>query len=127
VHAALDLDTGDRSETSCASSEPCHDAGLTLDQTRRVVNTHANLVEKLAELNHDDVRGAGSKWSTTGRTSNGWTPSPTTGRAPPPVGRSMPASCSPGPAPLIDNVLDKGTTALLFGMWGTAKTFIAFD
>jgi len=39
----------------------------------------------------------------------------------------MPASCSPGPAPLIDNVLDKGTAALLFGMWGTAKTFIAFD
>jgi hypothetical protein len=33
----------------------------------------------------------------------------------------------PDPEPLIDNVLDQGTTALLYGRWGTAKTFIAWD
>jgi hypothetical protein len=31
------------------------------------------------------------------------------------------------PEPLIDNVLDQGTTALLYGKWGTAKTFTALD
>jgi hypothetical protein len=31
------------------------------------------------------------------------------------------------PKPLIDNVLDQGTVALLYGKWGTAKTFIALD
>jgi hypothetical protein len=33
----------------------------------------------------------------------------------------------PDPEPLVDNVLDQGTTALLYGKWGTAKTFIALD
>ena len=33
----------------------------------------------------------------------------------------------PNPEPLIDNVLDQGTTALLYGRWGTAKSFIALD
>lgn len=33
----------------------------------------------------------------------------------------------PGPEPLIDNVLDQGTTAYLYGSWGTLKTFIALD
>jgi RecA-family ATPase len=33
----------------------------------------------------------------------------------------------PKPEPLIGNVLDQGTTALLYGTWGTAKTFIALD
>ena len=33
----------------------------------------------------------------------------------------------PAPEPLIDNVLDQGTTALLYGRWGTAKSFIALD
>jgi hypothetical protein len=33
----------------------------------------------------------------------------------------------PDPEPLIDNVLDQGTTALLYGSWGTIKTFIALD
>ena len=33
----------------------------------------------------------------------------------------------PDPEPLIDDVLDLGTTALLYGRWGTAKTFIALD
>lgn len=33
----------------------------------------------------------------------------------------------PDPEPLIDNVLDQGTTALLYGRWSTAKTFIALD
>ena len=33
----------------------------------------------------------------------------------------------PNPEPLINNVLDQGTTALLFGRHGTLKTFIALD
>ena len=33
----------------------------------------------------------------------------------------------PDPQPLIDNVLDQGTTALLYGKWGTCKSFTAFD
>jgi hypothetical protein len=33
----------------------------------------------------------------------------------------------PDRAPLIDNVLDLGTTALLYGKWGTAKSFIGVD
>jgi len=33
----------------------------------------------------------------------------------------------PDPEPLIDNVLDQGTTALLYGRHGTLKTFIGID
>jgi hypothetical protein len=33
----------------------------------------------------------------------------------------------PSPQPLIDDTLDLGTTALLYGKWATAKTFIALD
>jgi hypothetical protein len=33
----------------------------------------------------------------------------------------------PDPEPLIDNVLDQGTTALLYGKWATAKSFVALD
>lgn len=33
----------------------------------------------------------------------------------------------PDPEPLIDDVLDLGTTALLYGKWGTYKSFIALD
>jgi AAA domain len=33
----------------------------------------------------------------------------------------------PDPEPLIDDVLDQGTTGLLYGSWGTAKSFIALD
>lgn len=33
----------------------------------------------------------------------------------------------PAPKPLIIDTLDQGTTALLFGKWGTAKSFIALD
>lgn len=33
----------------------------------------------------------------------------------------------PNPEPLIADVLDKGTVALLYGMWGTGKSFIALD
>lgn len=33
----------------------------------------------------------------------------------------------PDPAPLIDETLDQGTMALLYGKWGSYKTFIAFD
>lgn len=33
----------------------------------------------------------------------------------------------PDPAPLIDGVLDQGTTALLYGKWASGKSFIALD
>lgn len=33
----------------------------------------------------------------------------------------------PDPAPLIDNVLDQGTVALLYGKWGSGKSFAALD
>ncbi|MGV0638246.1 AAA family ATPase [Mycobacterium kansasii] len=33
----------------------------------------------------------------------------------------------PDPEPLIDNVLDQGTVALLYGKWGTGKSFIGID
>lgn len=33
----------------------------------------------------------------------------------------------PNPEPLIDNVLDLGTIALLYGPWGVGKSFIGFD
>ncbi len=33
----------------------------------------------------------------------------------------------PDPEPLIDDTLDRGTVALLYGMWGTGKSFIALD
>lgn len=33
----------------------------------------------------------------------------------------------PEPTPLIENVLDQGTTALLYGKWGSSKSFIALD
>jgi hypothetical protein len=33
----------------------------------------------------------------------------------------------PEPTPLIDNVLDQGTIALLYGKWASSKSFIALD
>ncbi len=33
----------------------------------------------------------------------------------------------PDPEPLIDDVLDQGTVALLYGKWGSCKSFIALD
>jgi hypothetical protein len=33
----------------------------------------------------------------------------------------------PDPSPLIDGVLDQGTVALLYGRWGTGKSFVALD
>jgi hypothetical protein len=33
----------------------------------------------------------------------------------------------PEPTPLIDNVLDRGTTSLLYGKWASSKSFIALD
>lgn len=33
----------------------------------------------------------------------------------------------PDPQPLIDGVLDQGTVALLYGRWGSGKSFIALD
>lgn len=33
----------------------------------------------------------------------------------------------PKPAPMIEDTLDQGTVALLYGTWGTCKTFIALD
>jgi hypothetical protein len=33
----------------------------------------------------------------------------------------------PDPEPLIENVIDQGTVALLYGKWGSCKSFIALD
>lgn len=33
----------------------------------------------------------------------------------------------PDPEPLIDNVLDQGTVGLLYGRWGTGKSFVTLD
>jgi AAA domain len=33
----------------------------------------------------------------------------------------------PDPEPLVDNVLDRGTTALIYGPYGSCKTFLALD
>lgn len=33
----------------------------------------------------------------------------------------------PDPEPLIDGVIDQGTVGLLYGMWGSGKSFIALD
>ena len=33
----------------------------------------------------------------------------------------------PDPEPLVDNVLDQGTVALLYGKWGSGKSFAALD
>jgi len=33
----------------------------------------------------------------------------------------------PDPEPLVDGVLDQGTVALLYGKWGSGKSFIALD
>lgn len=33
----------------------------------------------------------------------------------------------PNPKPLLTNIVDQGTTALLYGKWGTGKSFIALD
>ncbi|RIR68654.1 hypothetical protein D2E62_06475 [Mycobacteroides abscessus] len=35
--------------------------------------------------------------------------------------------CLPDPEPLIDRTLDRGTVALLYGRWGTHKSFLALD
>ena len=48
-------------------------------------------------------------------------------RCSPTAAHPLRAADLPDPEPLIDNVLDQGTTALLYGKWGTAKTFIALD
>lgn len=54
----------------------------------------------------------------------------------PPTDRPVFADCAltrsalrqmPAPRPLIANTLDHGTTALLYGKWGTGKSFIALD
>ncbi|MCF6386533.1 helicase RepA family protein [Mycobacterium sp. MBM] len=57
---------------------------------------------------------------------------PPAGADPQPVLASLLLSRSalhtlPDPEPLIDNVLDQGTVALLYGRWGTGKSFIALD
>jgi hypothetical protein len=56
VQAALDNDTGDRSVDTMRVVGACYDAGLTEAQARQVVGARADLAERLAERNDDDVR-----------------------------------------------------------------------
>ncbi len=157
VQAARDLDTGDRSADLMRVVRVCYAHMLTLGQTRTVVSSRANLAEKLAELKHDDVGRCWQKIDDEQRKRaqlNFWGtgPAPTDGQ---PTsedprgdaggdkgdgadGQTTPAYADrlltrsalrdlPDPAPLIDNVLDQGTCALLYGYRGTLKTFIALD
>jgi P4 family phage/plasmid primase-like protien len=55
VRKALDLDTGDRSEDTYRVVAACLDVGLTLAQTRAVVNMRRDLAGRLAERDDDDV------------------------------------------------------------------------
>lgn len=54
-----------------------------------------------------------------------------TGHHPPPLASVLLTRSAlrtlPDPAPLIDGVLDQGTFALLYGRWGTGKSFVALD
>jgi P4 family phage/plasmid primase-like protien len=56
VREALDEDTGDRSVDTFRIVAACLDAGLTLPQARGVVNLRADLRERLAERQDDDVQ-----------------------------------------------------------------------
>jgi len=55
VADALAKNTGDRSEDTMRVVGACHDAGCTLAQTRAVVASRADLAERLAERDDDDV------------------------------------------------------------------------
>jgi hypothetical protein len=55
VKAALEKDTGDRSEDVMRVIGVCVRSGLTLPQTRWVVRSREDLEQKLDELTHDDV------------------------------------------------------------------------
>lgn len=55
VRDALALNSGDRSADTMRVIGACHSAGLTLAQTRYVVNDRKDLRSRLAERNDDDV------------------------------------------------------------------------
>lgn len=56
VRDALALKSGDRSEDTMRVVGACHNASLTLAQTRYVVNDRKDLRQRLAERNDDDVQ-----------------------------------------------------------------------
>jgi hypothetical protein len=66
-----------------------------------------------------------------GSNANGLTASASPSEAAPPLSKVLLSRSKlrtlPDPEPLIDNVFDKGTCALLYGHGGTFKTFIALD
>ncbi|WP_326546097.1 AAA family ATPase [Mycolicibacterium sp. ND9-15] len=143
VQAALALDTGDRSEDTMRVVGACYDAELVLGQTRSVVSRRADLAQRLAERSDDDVLTCwlkvvddrqNRKWMDSGQTASGPSDDGDSGggQTKPPTYAGLLLTRSalrtlPNPAPLIDNVLDKGTCALLYGHRGTFKTFIALD
>lgn len=55
VRAAVETNTGDRSTDTMRVVGACRDNGLTLAQTRGVVQSRADLAQRLAERNDDDV------------------------------------------------------------------------
>jgi hypothetical protein len=55
VQAALDKDTGDRSEDIYRVVGACLDASFTYEQTQQVVLSRADLAEKLGEVGGDDL------------------------------------------------------------------------
>ncbi len=56
IRAALDKNTGDRSADTMRVVGACHDAGLSVPQTRWAVRTRADLAGRLDERNDDDVQ-----------------------------------------------------------------------
>ncbi|WP_246859842.1 helix-turn-helix domain-containing protein [Mycobacterium helveticum] len=56
VQTALDTNTGDRSQDTYRIVGACHDAGLTLAQTRWAVGTRADLTERLDNRHDDDIQ-----------------------------------------------------------------------
>jgi hypothetical protein len=55
IAAAIDKDTGDRSEDTARIVGACVDAGMTLAETRWCVNEHSGAAQRLAERHDDDV------------------------------------------------------------------------
>jgi hypothetical protein len=148
VAEAIAEETGDRSVDSHRIVAACVDSGLTLTQTRWAVNQHPGCAERLSERDDDDVQTSWLKLiddrrirsQTTGipaerRKGDDANMSQETDEAatdPTPVFADKLLTRSdlrmlPDPEPLIYNVLDQGTVALLYGKWGTAKTFTALD
>ncbi|MGY4650579.1 AAA family ATPase [Mycobacterium sp. URHB0021] len=140
VQAALDNVTGDRSGDTYRVVAACKDDGLTLEQTRYVVASRADLAGRLDERNDDDVLTCWLKViddqqqqvQIIGGSVGGDDDDQQATPPEPPLYTSRILTRAalrelPDPEPLIDNVLDQGTIVLLYGKWGTAKTFIALD